>query len=301
MPAQHAFLNYESIRQILPQWQGNKPCTPKRNLLEIADDFDTFFFDAYGVLNVGSSAIPNAIPTIKALIAQGKQCFIVSNGAGFHKSVYVRKYQKLGYPFDEHNLFNSRDALLQGITDYPKTMRWGYIAPLGEEKDLHALGINLVDQDDPDFLNADGFLFLTPLRWSKEKQEAWKAALMHHPRPILLGNPDLIAPLGDSVSIEAGSYVLTLPEALHPYIRVFGKPFPEIYQTVVKKMEEQNMIFTPKRTLMLGDTLHTDILGGNAFGIKTALISAHGFFKGRDPAPFIAQSGIIPDFILPSI
>ena len=49
---------------------------------------------------------------------------------------------------------------------------------------------------------------------------------------------------------------------------------------------------------MVGDTLHTDVLGGAASGMGTVLITAHGLFTGRDTAPFIAASGIIPDAIV---
>ncbi|MFD1810358.1 HAD hydrolase-like protein [Gemmobacter lanyuensis] len=36
---------------------------------------------------------------------------------------------------------------------------------------------------------------------------------------------------------------------------------------------------------MVGDTLHTDILGGQAAGHGTILVTDHGLFKGRDVAP----------------
>jgi ribonucleotide monophosphatase NagD (HAD superfamily) len=52
---------------------------------------------------------------------------------------------------------------------------------------------------------------------------------------------------------------------------------------------------------MVGDSLHTDILGGRAAGCFTVLVTGHGFFAGVDPAPFIAASGLVPDFTVASI
>ena len=52
---------------------------------------------------------------------------------------------------------------------------------------------------------------------------------------------------------------------------------------------------------MIGDTLHTDVLGGQAAGLATILVTEHGLFAGHDTAPYIAQSGIVPDIALPSI
>ena len=52
---------------------------------------------------------------------------------------------------------------------------------------------------------------------------------------------------------------------------------------------------------MVGDTLHTDVLGGAAYGIKTALVTDHGLFSGYDYKKFIEQTQIVPDFIIPTI
>jgi ribonucleotide monophosphatase NagD (HAD superfamily) len=51
---------------------------------------------------------------------------------------------------------------------------------------------------------------------------------------------------------------------------------------------------------MVGDTLHTDILGGAAYGVKTALVTGHGLFANHNVTPYIAKSGIVPDYIMVS-
>jgi len=51
---------------------------------------------------------------------------------------------------------------------------------------------------------------------------------------------------------------------------------------------------------MVGDTLHTDILGGAAFGIKTALVTGHDLFANQDITPYIKKSGIVPNYIMTS-
>jgi ribonucleotide monophosphatase NagD (HAD superfamily) len=48
---------------------------------------------------------------------------------------------------------------------------------------------------------------------------------------------------------------------------------------------------------MVGDTLHTDVLGGRTARLGTVLVARHGPFRGLDPAPFISRSGITPDVI----
>jgi ribonucleotide monophosphatase NagD (HAD superfamily) len=58
--------------------------------------------------------------------------------------------------------------------------------------------------------------------------------------------------------------------------------------------------FTKHEILMVGDTLQTDILGGNKFGLDTALVltgnTVESSIKTR-----VAATGIIPDYICRSI
>ena len=49
---------------------------------------------------------------------------------------------------------------------------------------------------------------------------------------------------------------------------------------------------------MVGDSLHTDILGAQTAGIASALISGHGFFDGHDIVEAIERAGIRPDYIV---
>ena len=45
---------------------------------------------------------------------------------------------------------------------------------------------------------------------------------------------------------------------------------------------------------MVGDTLHTDILGGRAAGFKTALVTEYGVMQALDIPQCISDSGIRP-------
>ena len=101
----------------------------------------------------------------------------------------------------------------------------------------------------------------------------------------------------EHTSIEPGSYILTLPDEAFAHVHVCGKPYPAIYEHAAGRLAH----FDPARTLMCGDTLHTDILGGNAFGVRTALLTAHGFYRDLNYHDFIGDSGIVPDHILPRL
>ncbi len=65
-------------------------------------------------------------------------------------------------------------------------------------------------------------------------------------------------------------------------------------------LNSSGTIYGKEEILMVGDTLSTDILGGNKFGLKTMLVLS-GNTRGENADLWINSSGIIPDYICDSI
>lgn len=303
-PSLKAFIKYEQARARLPEDKFNYPkkSLEVSGILELADDFDTFFFDAYGVLNIGDEAIPKAPEVIKELQKMGKTCLVLSNAAAFTHDSYQAKYLRYGYDFANENIIVSRDALINELKLNPAPSKtYGYITKNEKQDDLLELGLKTIHQDEAAFWDSDIFLFLGSMNWDWDLQKRWVAELTKNPRPILLGNADLISPKGDIENLEAASFVLNLPEPIFKNVQVFGKPYAGIYEAGVRELQRQGKVFNPQKTLMVGDTLHTDILGGNSFGIKTALVIGYGFFNGLDWLEFAQLADIYPDFVMKGI
>ena len=83
-------------------------------------------------------------------------------------------------------------------------------------------------------------------------------------------------------------------------VRFFGKPFADVYASMSARLAALGHT-DGSRICMVGDTLHTDILGGHAAGWRTALVSDFGLFASLDASDCIRQSGIVPDWIMPTI
>lgn len=299
MPARTAYRQLQAIRDRLPTWQPHSR-SPQlaENILALANSYDVYWFDAFGVLNVGPQPIPGAVEAVAALRQRSKQVFVLSNAASVSKPNMVTRFATLGFDFAADEIVTSRDAVLDALADYPRDFLWGLIGLEHSQEDLDARGVRYLPQSAPDFYSApDGFLFLATANWDDTQQQRFVEALAARPRPVILGNPDLIAPMPEHTSIEPGSYVLTLPDEHFAHVHVCGKPYPAIFAHAARRLAH----FDPARTLMCGDTLHTDILGGNAFGVRTALITAHGFYRDLNYHDFIGDSGIVPDHILPRL
>ena len=76
--AQEAFKAYEAVRHRLPDIEPNDVSYRRiETLSEVMDEFDVFLLDAFGVLNIGETAIPETPERIKSLTDAGKRVLVV--------------------------------------------------------------------------------------------------------------------------------------------------------------------------------------------------------------------------------
>lgn len=284
-----ALARYEAIRPRLPAPGKAGAMRRLDGLLDMAEEADAFVFDAFGVLNVGDALIPGADSCLEALRAKGKEIRVLTNAASQPHAAALSKFRRFGLALAPEEVITSRDATLAKLDE----RLWGCIAlPEDQLTDIPGEALRLGD-DPADYARAEGFLFLAAAGWTPERQSLLDQALRAEPRPLRIANADLVAPRGDHLSLEPGWYGHALVDAGAADVRFFGKPFPEIYRLAEASLPG----IAPARIAMSGDTLHTDILGAQALGWQGVFVTADGLFAGHDPAPWIAASGIRPDWI----
>jgi len=294
MDMAQAFAVYESVRHRLPAPNRRAGCRHAEHLDAIADEIDVFLLDAFGVLNIGDTAIDGVPERVARLQKAGKRVMVVSNAAGFPHGDLMTKYARLGYDFAPEDVITSRKATLHSVrNEAPR--KWGLMATqsLGRA-DLEELDITYLAEERAAYDEAEYVLMLRSAVWPPERQTLLETSLREHARPVYVGNPDIVAPRETGFSTEPGHFAHRLADATGVEPRFFGKPFGNIFDLAFARLDA----FDPARTVMVGDSLHTDILGGQAAGVKTALIAGYGFFAGHDVANPIATAGIEPDYIL---
>ncbi len=292
---EQAIDRYISLRDRMPQAVFPKQSIHIDNLESITDDIDVFVLDGFGVLNLGDQPIPNAVKRIANLQTAGCAVWVLTNGATKPAASTAAKYDDWGFNIKASNVVSSRDALMRGMARHPATLKWGVAATdFAQIDQLSKHAEHLLD--DPQIYNdCDAFIFLSGLDWSDHRQKLIEEALNVRPRPVLVGNPDLVAPHPGHISIEPGYFAHQVQDATGVVPEFYGKPFKDAFEIVSENLAG----VPPERIAMVGDTLHTDILGGAAAGWKTVLIKDFGLFKGRDVEEAIERSGIRPDYIAP--
>jgi HAD superfamily hydrolase (TIGR01450 family) len=226
---------------------------------------------------------------------QGKQVRVLTNGASFPATRTRAKYLHWGLQFDEREVVSSRDALARALA-CQQDKCWGFAA-LEQSELIELVPHSVLLQDKASaYAQCDAFVLLGTGAWSIERHRLLAAALAKKPRPVLVGNPDLVAPHAAGLSREPGLYAHALQDEGVVTPEFYGKPFDNAFAILRETLQGVD----PQRIAMVGDTLHTDILGGAQAGWRTVLVTDHGLLKGLDVEGAIRRSGIRPDFIVPT-
>ena len=245
------------------------------------------------MLNVGKQCVPGAPERVAALRAAGKRVIVLTNGASYPTEQSVAKYRRLGFDFTRDEVISSRDALATALS-VRRDVCWGFAAK--EESAIGELTPDglLLGDDRAGYDSVDGFVLLSAGDWNRDRQEMLVASLNARPRPVLVGNPDLVAPREDGLSIEPGLYAHELADRTGCVPEFFGKPFANAFELVRQRIGPG---VPGHRIAMVGDTLHTDVLGGAGMNWRTVLVLDHGLLKGFPAGSLDRLSDIRPDFI----
>lgn len=291
-----AFQRYESLRAALPAAQFPLTSRSGLDLSDTTADYDAYILDAFGVLNRGETAIEGAVERMAALRALGKRLIVLTNAASYTRDEILAKYHRLGFDFDASEVVSSRDVAFANLPELPGSLVWGAAAALGDDfSDAPGSARIAHLAENPDLLHsAGGILLLSSARWSESDTAAVVQALQDRPRPLVVANPDLVAPREEGLSLEPGLIAHDIIAKTGLRAEFFGKPYGNAFEVALDRLTG----IPRHRIAMVGDTLHTDVLGGAAAGIGTILVTDHGLFRGHEIAPFIRSSAIRPDWVV---
>ncbi|NDW44216.1 HAD-IIA family hydrolase [Ruegeria sp. PrR005] len=287
------FDRYEAVRFRFPDVNTRTWTQDIGSLLDIVTEADAFVFDAFGVLNIGETPIPGASERLDQLRSAGCKIRILSNAASYNHEMAVKKFQRLGMRVEADEIITSRDATLRELGPG----LWGCIAaPSDDLSDIPTTACRLED-DQKAYDRVEGFLFLSSESWTNDRQSILAESLRRNPRPVLIANADLVAPREGRFTLEPGYFGHLLADGGVTDIRFFGKPFPEVYEMIEGSLPGMDRT----RIAMCGDTLHTDILGAEARGWRTVLVSRDGLFAGEDTREYCQQADLFPTWRLEAI
>ncbi|MBC7401039.1 MAG: HAD-IIA family hydrolase [Mucilaginibacter sp.] len=271
------------------------------NFKTIVDKYNVIFFDAFGVIKNYQGLVPGIEKTFEYLKEQNKEYYIVTNDASRSPVQLASSYHKMGLHAITPNRIISSGMLTKEYL-YLKVPE-GMVAYLGTEGSahyieslgLHPMPISEVNDSNIDQIKALLFLDDEGFDWQQGVNTAVNL-LRKRTIPAIVANTDHAYPVTiHDLSVAIGGLAMMVENIVGKKFIRFGKPDSQMFMFAYDLIRDQRPI-SKKEIVMVGDTLHTDILGGNKFGLDTVLVLS-GNTLPKDVDTRITSTGIVPTYI----
>ncbi|SMO32823.1 HAD-IIA family hydrolase [Gracilimonas mengyeensis] len=272
----------------------------------VAKNFKVVFLDSYGVLKNHKGLIDGVAETISFLRGEGIVFRVLTNDASRSQEQQVEVFDRLGLKdLDVEEVITSGMLAKQFLSHKIKD---GKIAYLGTENSadyilqsgLKHIAVRDIDLENIEDISAFVFLDDEGFDWNYDIDTTVNF-LRRKTVPVIVANSDKYYPVNkNDVSVATGGIAKLCESMLSKKFIHFGKPDTQMFNYAYEHINRDKQQYDKDDILMVGDTLSTDILGGNKFGLKTMLVLS-GNTRSDNAELWINSSGIIPDYICDSI
>ncbi len=242
-------------------------------LSNIAENYEYFIFDIWGVIHDGNQLYPTVLETLKYLKSKNKKICFLSNAPrrSARAEVVLNKFgiDKSYYDF----ILTSGESAFDDLKENQNNnfQRFGrnylYIGPNKDMDLLDGLGYKMVlNPSQADFAITTGFD-----HDNSTLQEKLPLAIQanNYKLIMLCINPDLIVVKQNGQEMICAGLLGLEYEKMGGVVNYYGKPFKIVYDMVFEKYNNP-----PKSMfLAIGDSLETDIKGANDYGIDSLLLT----------------------------
>ncbi|MDX2222889.1 MAG: TIGR01459 family HAD-type hydrolase [Rhodospirillaceae bacterium] len=236
-----------------------------KSLREIADRYDGFILDLWGLIHDGETPYPPAAATLAALRDAGKTTLLLSN-APRRAYALIEAMNRMGLARDLYGQVLSsgeatHEALKRRADPFFAALgaRVYHLGPARDRSVFDDTGLEIV----PDLAAAQFVVNTGPVSLDDTVADyqpvlgAARAANL----PMVCANPDHVVIRGGKPIVCAGALAARY-ESMGGSVAWLGKPDPKIYRLAVSMLGAD-----PKRIAVVGDALETDVKGAHAAGL----------------------------------
>jgi NagD protein len=243
-----------------------------------------YLIDMDGVIYRGNELIPGAERFIRSLCGADIPFLFLTNNSQRTRRDVATKLQRLGIDVEERHVFTCAMATARYLARQKPNGTAYVIGEGGLLNALHSNGYSIVDRD-PDYVVVGEGRTL-----NFEMVEAAQRMILGGAK-LVATNLDPNCPTQNGSRPGCGAIVAMLEAAAGVTAFSVGKPSPVMLRTARKELGLKT-----DETIVIGDTMETDILGGVQLGFKTILVLSGG--TQRDDLSRFAYQ---PDRIVDSI
>ncbi len=244
-----------------------------QGISDISDSYMGFIIDQWGVLHDGDRPYPGVVDCLRELKNRNKHIIILSN-SGKRSENNIERMKKIGIgPSLYDELITSGELAWQGM----KNQDNGFFKGLGKKVYIISRGgdrsiVDGLDLEVVDDIKKATFLVISgadsPEMTLEDYEPVLKAAARKQLK-ALCANPDSRGLMGTQNIMGPGT-VARRYQDFGGVVHYMGKPHQPIFQHCIKIFQEKEIY--PGQTIMIGDTMAHDILGGNLVNIDTCLV-----------------------------
>jgi NagD protein len=251
-----------------------------------------FLLDMDGVIYRGSRLIPGAEGFITRLRRQGVPFRFLTNNSQRTRRDVALKLSRLGIPATEEDIFTCAMATARFLAAQQPGGTAYVIGENGLANALHRNGYTIVEEDADYVVVGEG-------RTLTFEMIERGVRLVEKGARLIATNLDPNCPTEHGIRPGCGAIVAMIERATGVSAFSVGKPSP-----VMMRAARKEMGLTAAQTIMVGDTMDTDILGAVQLGYRSVLVLSGGT-RREDLAGFayrpdivVEDLGAIPDEFL---
>ncbi len=237
-----------------------------------------------GVIYRSSQLIPGAVEFIQLLTRWDIPFLFLTNNSQRTRRDVATKLKRMGFPVEERHIFTCAMATARFLARQKAGGTAYVIGEGGLLTALHRNGYSVVDKS-PDYVVVG-------------EGRTLSFEMLEHAVQMVLGGAKLIAtnldpncPTQSGMRPGCGAIVSLIEVATGIKAFSVGKPSP-----VMMRIARKELGMATSETIMIGDTMETDILGGVQMGYRTVLVLT-GTMSRDDLARYAFQPDIVVDSI----
>lgn len=277
-----------------------------RSFRSVVKNYKAVFFDAFGVLKNHKGLIPEIGKTFEYLEKKQIPYYVLTNDSSRSPEELSRWYQVRGLDCISTDKILSSGMLAMEFFK-TKVANGNAVAYLGTENSAHyietaglkTISIRNLNLDDIENIESFAFLDDEGFDWNEDINKTINL-LRKKNMTVVVANTDINYPVSkNDISVAIGGLADMVEKILGKRFIRFGKPDAQMFLLAYERALEDIAEIKRKEILMVGDTLYTDIIGGNKFGLDTALVLSGNTLPEMAKVR-ISSSGIIPTYVCDS-
>jgi NagD protein len=243
-----------------------------------------YLIDMDGVIYRGHELIPGADRFIRELCQSKVPFLFLTNNSQRTRRDVATRLERLGISVEEEHIFTCAMATARFLARQKPNGTAFVIGEGGLLTALHTNGYSIVDRD-PDYVVVGEGRTL-----NFEMVEAAVGMIMAGAK-LVATNLDPNCPTQSGTRPGCGAIVAMLEAATGVKAFSVGKPSPVMLRAALNDLGS-----TAEQTIVIGDTMETDILGGVQLGFRTILVLSGGTRRSD-----LSRYTYCPDKIVDSI